>query len=128
MTRMIMTTTIERPGASPTRATGAPHPKLSLIALLASVYVFAWWAFGVRVPARSAEPLAIAPGPEPRAQRPVATWYQDLPPSARPPVQLPAGWHIAGGATASFAPAGRAAPVPVRVSPARPARIRTRSS
>lgn len=123
-----MTTTIERPRSSPTRATGAPNLRLYLIALLASVYVLAWWAFGTRAPARSAELPLIDPVPDPRAQQQVATWYQDLRPSARPPVQLPAGWHIAERATASSAPSVRAMPVPVRVAPARPGRIRTRSS
>ncbi len=121
-----VTTTTRRPRVSPGRAIGVPNLRLYLIAFLASVYVLAWWTFGARASARAAEIPRIDPAPEPRARQQAATWYQDLPPSVRPAVQLPAGWSIAERSTAS--PAPRSVTVPVRASAARPGRIRTRSS
>jgi hypothetical protein len=89
--------------------TDAPRSALEryLIALLAAAYLTAWWGFGSRAAARSA---AALPPLAPAAR---SVWYQELPPSERPAVQLPAGWHLAD-----------------RVSrlPARAGRIRTRSS
>lgn len=122
-----MTTRTERRPLSPKRSTGAPNLRLYLIACLASVYVLAWWAFGARVPTRAAERSRVAPGPAPTVQRQVAMWYQDLLPAARPAVQVPVGWHIAERGAVSLADA-RAVTRPVRVSPSRPGRVRTRSS
>lgn len=91
-----MTTTIERPRPSPARATGAANLRLYLLAVLAGVYLLAWWAFGSRAPAPSAELPPLAPVAGPRAPQ--------------------------------HAPSLGPVSAPVRVAPARPGRIRTRSS
>ncbi len=104
--------------------------KLHLVAVLGSVYVIAWLGLGLgaRAPGRSVELSLTEPTREPPAQRQVATWYQDLPSSARPVVQLPAGWHIAADEVPAPSGMTRAVPAPRRVSPPRAGRIRTRSS
>lgn len=87
--------------------------KPALAALLAIAYLAAWWAFG-------------SP-PRPPAVTEPTVWYGDLPESQRPDLHLPQGWYLAPGARA---PAIRPAPLvrPARAVPARPGRIRTRSS
>ena len=119
-------TTTESARSSPKRVTGGPNLRLSLTTLLASVYVLAWWTFGTRAPARRAEFPPFDAATDPGARQAVVRWYDDLVPSARPRVQIPAGWHLAERATAS--PLTAAPTVPARVSPARPGRMRTRSS
>lgn len=109
----------------PARRGGGSTVRHYLIAALASAYVIAWWAFGRRTSAPVPPQPTLDAAPPASVLSPVATWYQDLPPSARPPIALPAGWHVAERTTA--APAVRAAPIPVR-APARRVRIRTRSS
>ena len=121
-------TTTERPRSSPLRTIGASNLRLNLLALLAIVYVVAWWMFGVRAPVRSAVLPPLQAAPESSRQPQLATWYQDLPPSERPVVELPAGWRLADRTPRSSGTSVRQVPVPVRVSPTRPGRIRTRSS
>lgn len=106
-------TTTERTRAAPARPAGPPGLRLYLTAALALSYVVAWWTLdgGAGAP---------APAPVPRAPSGLATWYDDLPPDARPAVRLPEGWQLATHT--------EAAPRPVRVAPARRGRIRTRSS
>lgn len=123
-----MTTMIERPRASSSGAMGASNMRHYLIALLAAAYVVAWWLLGIRASATPDEALAIEPTPEASAEPAIVTWFHDLPPANRPVVNLPAGWRIADRTTSSPAVTARAVPVPVRVSPARAGRIRTRSS
>ncbi|MEZ4446338.1 MAG: hypothetical protein R3B72_45085 [Polyangiaceae bacterium] len=96
--------------------------RLSLIALLASVYVSAWWAFGAHAPSPTASLPPEAPTPEPPQ---VPTWYPDVPPAARPAVQVPAGWRIA---ERTPAPTSQVGARPAPIVRARPGRIRTRSS
>lgn len=125
-----MTTTTmktERARPLPIRGGGMASLRLYLVAFLAAAYVLAWWLFGARTPARvDAEPSS-ATSVETRAEPQLTTWLHDLPPAARPHVDVPAGWHIAEH-TAPGPVTRQATPVPVRVSPARPRRIRTRSS
>lgn len=92
--------------------------KPALAALLAIVYLAAWWAFGGRPPRAPAAPAAAEP----------VVWYGDLPESQRPELHLPQGWYLAGPGTRP--PAIRPAPLvrPARAVPARPGRLRTRSS
>jgi hypothetical protein len=124
-----MTTTTERRRASSPGAMSASIVRLYLIALLATAYVVAWWLLGVRTPANlDQEARTLEPTPETSAEHGMATWFHDLPAAERPVVIVPAGWHIADRTTASLAASSRAAPIPVRVSPTRAGRIRTRSS
>jgi len=106
--------------------------KLYLTALLAGAYLVIWWELASRLPASNAEPASGDPSP--RTEPPISetqgagatVWYTDLPPSARPSVELPPGWRIAN--TSPDPPAAEEAPpVPVRVLPER-VRVRTRSS
>ncbi len=121
-------TTLERPCPAPTRPIGMANLKLHLIALLAMAYVAVWWMFGARAP-RPAQLPEVSLEPVPSASPRLATWYEDLPPSRRPRVDLPPGWLIAETSVAPSSPIGReVVPEPVRVGPARPGRIRTRSS
>lgn len=117
----------EHPRPTPARPAGASNLRLYLIALLALVYLAAWWVFGARA-ARPPALAPVAPAPEPSEQPRLTIWYQDLPPPARPAVQLPTGWRIADGTTRPPGAVVRALPIPVRVAPARVGRIRTRSS
>ena len=87
--------------------------RLYLTAALALAYVGAWWASGMRTGG-----TAAAPPPPPRT-----VWYDELPPSRRPPVSIPPGWYLAPSPATV-----RAAPPPVRAARARPWRVRTRSS
>ena len=114
------------------RASPLASLKLYLTALLAGAYLVIWWALAARLPSSNAA-LAKAE-PSPRTEPPIgdtpgagaAVWYTDLPPSARPALQLPPGWRIAS--TSPDSPAAvEAPPVPVRAIPER-ARVRTRSS
>lgn len=124
---MTTTTKTERPRPSATGGAGATTLRLYLVAFLAAAYVFAWWLFGARAPARAAAAVAVAPALETLREPRLATWFHDLAPTERPHVAVPAGWHIAD-TTAPASVTRRNTPVPVRVSPARPGRIRTRSS
>jgi len=123
-----MTTMTERPRPSPAHATRASNLRLYLIAFLATVYVMAWWRFGTRAPATSAELPVTEPAREARLQPRVVAWFDDLPPAQRPAVALPPGWHVAERAAPASTLTRREIPVAVRASPARPGRIRTRSS
>lgn len=120
-----MTTTERARTASRRAASSASSVRSYLIAVLATGYVAAWWWLGTPAPAgatgSSAEPVTTTPAP-------LTVWFDALPPTARPVVSVPAGWHIANGAAspASVLPA-RARPS-IRASSARPGRVRTRSS
>lgn len=116
----------ERSRPSPTPVVGATTLRLYLTAFLAATYVVAWWLFGGRTPRSAAEP-SVAPAIDTSGEPRLAAWFHALPPSQRPHVDVPAGWHIAESA-APTGVARRGAPAQVRVSPARPGRIRTRSS
>ena len=105
-----------------------PNLKSYLLALLAIVYVVTWWVFGTRGPAPSAALPPRDAAPEPSGQPQLARWYQDLPPSERPVVEPPVGWHLADRPAPPSRPIVRQVPVPVRVPPTRAGRIRTRSS
>jgi hypothetical protein len=121
-------TTTERPRSPPLRTIGVNNLRLNLLALLAIVYVVVWWMFGVRAPARSAALPPLEAASESSRQPQLATWYQDLPPPERPVVELPVGWRLADRTAPSSGTSVRQVPVPVRVAPTRPGRIRTRSS
>ena len=97
--------------------------KLYLTAFLAGLYLVIWWSLGSRAPS-SDQPMPAPPPPVPQ-QSSTAVWYRDLPPSARPVVQLPQGWRVAEE-TSSPPAADEAPPLPVRVAPGG-ARIRTRA-
>jgi hypothetical protein len=98
--------------------------KLYLTAFLAALYLVIWWSLGSRAPS-SDQPIS-APPPAAPQQSSTAVWYQDLPPRARPVVQLPLGWRVTDDNSSPPA-ADEAPPLPVRVAPEH-ARIRTRSS
>ncbi len=123
-----MTSTIERPRPVPSRATGVPNLRLYLVASLATVYVMTWWMLGARAPARSVEATAIEPASKVNSPPRRVAWLDELPPDERPVVDLPAGWHIAEPTAQSSSVTRPAAVRPVRVSPSRPGRLRTRSS
>ena len=99
-------------------ATPTQELRLYLVSALALTYLLAWWTLG---PTGAPE----APSPEltptaPRTAVPTVAYYDDLPPSQRPP--LPATWRPAATAAAPQAP-----PSVHRVAtPSR--RVRTRSS
>jgi hypothetical protein len=112
-------TTTEAPRPGRPRTSGMHDLRLYLLALLALAYLVAWGAFGTR-PGRA----ALETSPQPRQ----AIWYEDLPPAERPTIQLPRGWRLAARSAASGPVVREAGPVPVRVAPGRPGRIRTRSS
>jgi hypothetical protein len=121
-------TTTERRRSSPNVARSAPDLMLHLLAALASAYALAWWTFAGRTPLRSVDPGASDEEPAHHVQPRVIAWYDELSPSGQPPVQVPAGWRIVRRASAAPASTDAATPVPVRVSPSRAGRIRTRSS
>ena len=118
----------ERPRAPARFALGAADLKRYLLASLAAAYTLAWWSFGSRAPIDSPEQAQVAPSPRKLQQpAPRTAWYDELPKSQKPPVQVPAGWQIAS--RSAVEPASTTlAPVPRRVTPARVRRIRTRSS
>ncbi len=121
-------TTTERPRAAARITLGAADLKRYLLASLAAAYTLAWWSFGSRAPIDSTEQAQAAPSPG-RTPEPAAktAWYDELPMSQQPPVQLPAGWRIVS--RSAVEPVSTTlAPVPRRVTPARARRIRTRSS
>lgn len=125
---MTTTTTTERPRSAPARATGS-NLRLYLTTFLATAYVITWWLFGARAPTGSAELPLIERVSEASGQPRMATWFDDLPPAARPVVEVPEGWHIADRtAGAATSVTRRTVPVPARASPTRAGRIRTRSS
>ena len=121
-------TTTERSRPSPSRTLGASNLRLSLAAFLATVYVLAWWLFGARTPARADADPALAPALETNGQPRLAAWFHDIPAGQRPAAQLPAGWHIVERAAPAPRVTRRDGPAPMRVSPARVGRLRTRSS
>ena len=127
-----MTATTERPRPAPSRTTDATNLRLYLVASLATAYVMAWWVFGGRPPTSSVGALVtevVEPAPAATSRQPArAAWIDDLPPTNRPVVEVPAGWHIADRTAPSPSVTRRAVPRPVRASPSRPGRIRTRSS
>jgi hypothetical protein len=128
------TTTTERPRARRARPDAPAHPggardlRLYLTALLAMIYLLAWWAFGARQPRSAATPEPAPPALTPAAPSQLAIWYADLPPARRPVVRVPAGWQIAPTTPAATSTLHDAPPRPVRVAPARARRVRTRSS
>ena len=122
------TTTTERPRPSPAHAARGSNLRLYLIAFLATAYVMAWWLFGARAPATSAQLPVTEPVRDASLQPRVVAWFDDLPPAQRPAVVLPPGWHVAERTAPSSSLTRREVPVPLRISPARPGRIRTRSS
>lgn len=108
-------------------ATDGRDGRLYLLAFLAAGYVMAWWRFGAPAP-RGAATLpvpALAPASAPPR---TAAWFHELPPAARPPVTIPAGWRLAERPALSSPERRRAVPAPGRPSPPRRGRIRTRSS
>lgn len=109
-TRTASTTMTER------KQHAAHNLRRYLIASLATVYLFAWWAFGQRSPPAAMEAAAT----EPRR----VIWYEELPQAQRPEVTAPQGWRITSHAISI---AEKPRPVPVRAA-ARPGRIRTRST
>lgn len=123
-----MTTTTTEPPRPPEKPTEATNLRLYLVAFLASAYVAAWWLFGARAPAAPTPEPPVARAQQIEGQPRHATWFADLPPTQRPQVDVPAGWHIAHQPTAPPRVTRRDAPVPVRVAPTRAGRIRTRSS
>jgi hypothetical protein len=122
---MIMTT--DHPRSTRTRPSGTRDLRLCLAALLAMVYLIAWWAFGSRSQRATATTEAPAVLPTP-AQSRLAIWYGDLAPSERPAIHLPAGWQLASSAPSSGPAIHNTPPRSVRVAPARSRRVRTRSS
>lgn len=87
--------------------------RLVLTAGLAASYALAWVAFAPHLAVR--ERVATAAGPPVHN---ATVWLDDLPAAERPAVALPRGWTIA---------ARDVVPTVARV-PARPPRVRTRSS
>jgi hypothetical protein len=98
--------------------------KLYLTAFLAGLYLVIWWSLDSRAP--SADQTVAAPAATATRRSRAAIWYQNLPPSARPVLQLPQGWSVADDTSGPRA-VDEAPPVPVRVASQR-ARTRTRSS
>ncbi|HTJ42264.1 MAG TPA: hypothetical protein VL463_09240 [Kofleriaceae bacterium] len=98
-----------------------------LATALATVYAGVWLA---AAPSAASSP-AREPPAEPPANAPSAptVWLEDLPAAARPSIAIPPGWVLAS--RTAPAPQSVVAPAPrVRATPrpARPIRIRTRSS
>ena len=103
----------------PKHATTRTHElRLYLVSALALTYVVAWWTLG---PTEAPDPPSPAlTTTTPRAVAPFVAYYDDLPPSQRPP--LPPTWRPAAPAISPKAP-----PSVRRVAtPSR--RVRTRSS
>lgn len=124
-----MATTTERRRPSSKGAMDASNLRLYLIALLAAAYVGAWCLLGLGPPAKSEEEArALETVPQTSREHGMAIWFHDLPAAERPVVNLPAGWHIADRTLSPRGATARRVPVPVRASPARTGRIRTRSS
>lgn len=100
--------------------------RLYTAALLAAVYTISWRAIGgqARAPATLSpeRPIATAPTTmEPQR----FVWFDNLPPDARPPIALPAGWQLASEPP----PSAITQPARVvRVPSQRVPRVRTRSS
>jgi hypothetical protein len=105
-------TTSSRGRGGRARPAAGRDVRLYLGAALAGSYVVAWCAFGLS----RAVPAPRHPG------RDVA-WYGEVAMAARPALDLPAGWQLAGAASPVD---GEALPTPTEVAPT--ARIRTRSS
>lgn len=97
-----------------------PHPeprllasangKLHAVAVIAVVYLIAWYEV-------SAAPAAASVPAAPRA-----VWIDQLPEAERPKIVPPAGWRVASRDEQA------AAPPLVRAPASRPVRVRTRSS
>lgn len=115
-------TTTDRARTASTRARSASSVRSYLIAFLATGYVAVWWLLGAPAPAGTAassvEPVATTRPPQP-------VWWNELPSTARPVVAVPAGWHVADRAASVRPTPSRPSR---RAAPARPGRIRTRSS
>jgi len=91
----------------PRRGVSPLELRLYIVALLGAVYTISWRAIGGQ-----------APVTESVAQEPQRVWIDELPPDARPPIMLPAGWQRADVVQ----------PARVVRVPSRAPRMRTRSS
>lgn len=94
------------------RRLAAADAKLHAVALVAGVYLIAWYE--VSVTPRPAAATAPAPPPP--------VWIDQLPEDERPTVVPPAGWRVASRDEQV------AAPPLVRAPSSRSLRVRTRSS
>lgn len=95
----------------PPRRLAAADGKLYAVAVIAVVYLIAWYE--------------VSAAPRPARRAPVAqraVWIDQLPPAERPELISPAGWRIASRDERA------AAPPLVRAPASRPVRVRTRSS
>ena len=99
------------PCATP-RPVASADGKLSSVAVIAVVYLIAWYEVSTTPP-----PAAVSVPAPPRA-----VWIDQLPEAERPTVVPPAGWRVASRDEQAVAP-----PV-VRAPASRPVRVRTRSS
>lgn len=120
-------TTERRPQAAarPARRVGwsGREWRLYLTALLAAVYLTAWWALAARLREHGAAPKRRETSVQSRPLDARVVWLGDLPPAMRPSLHLPPGWTVA------TADAPRVSgPTVVRATPRAAARIRTRSS
>ncbi len=124
-------TTNDRVRARPARADAASGLGAYLLALLATAYVAVWWMLGAPgQPVAAAPTDASAPREQPTggSTPPRTAWFHELPASERPVVVVPAGWHLADPTVPQASVPPPVAARALRVSSARPGRIRTRSS
>ncbi|MBL0219625.1 MAG: hypothetical protein IPQ07_37895 [Myxococcales bacterium] len=108
---------------APRRSFSALEGRLYLVAILASGYLVAWRGVQTTEPT----PREVTPGAAGSSVQPAVVWIESVPREQRPALTLPAGWRLAvrGEPTAPpVVPAVRIA----RTPPARPVRVRTRSS
>lgn len=99
------------PCAKP-RSLASADGKLSAVAMIAVVYLIAWYEVSTTPP-----PAAVSVPATPRA-----VWIDQLPATERPMVVPPAGWRLASRDEQA------ATPPLVRAPASRPVRVRTRSS
>ena len=120
-------TTTDRARTASTRVRSASSVRSYLIAFLATGYVAAWWWLGTPAPA-GAGATGSSSEPVTAKRTPRTVWFDELPPTARPVVSVPAGWHIADPAASPAAVLPARARPSLRATSARPGRVRTRSS
>lgn len=109
------------PGKTP-RPLLSADGKLYAVAVIAIVYLIAWYGVSTVSPPPSAAASPATPAVATVPAAPRAVWIDQLPAAERPNVAPPAGWRLAARNEQTAAPVLRRAPA------SRPVRVRTRSS
>jgi hypothetical protein len=115
-----MTTEHRQANREAMRRTSPVELRLYAAAFLAAVYTITWRAIGGH--AQAAEPAVATAHTTSEPQRFV--WIDNLPPTMRPTIALPAGWQLASESRSASAQPARVVRAPNRRVP----RVRTRSS